>query len=263
MTKLTKPIEIDADVFLFDLDGTVFLGEIPIGDSINTLIKIGEMGKEVFFLTNNSSKSKQEYVKKLLGMGYPVKPHQIITSTLASVQYLNTRRLGKTVFPIGTDTFINEIKANGIAVADNDADIVLLAFDTNLTYDKLWKANILLEKGKEFIVTHPDITCPHHLGEMPDVGSIAALLECSSGRAPSVVCGKPYSPMAELVESMVSVPKDRIVMIGDRLYTDILFGINNGYKSLLVFTGETTPEMLADSGIKPTYTLNSINDLVN
>jgi NagD protein len=258
---MAKP-EIDADVFLFDLDGTVFLGETPIGNSINTLIELGRAGKKIFFLTNNSSKSKNEYVVKLTKMGYPIKPEQIITSTLAAIQYLNTRCKGKSVYPIGTDTFVGELKAHGIEVSEGEADIVLLAFDTNLTYDKLWKANILLEKGKEFFITHPDITCPHSLGDMPDVGSMAALLECSSGRAPSVVCGKPYSPMAELVESMVSVPKDRIVMIGDRLYTDILFGQNNGYKSLLVFSGETTPAMLNDSGIKPTYVLNSINDLI-
>ncbi|MCL2629898.1 MAG: HAD-IIA family hydrolase [Firmicutes bacterium] len=254
--------EIDADVFLFDLDGTVFLGDTPIGDSLNTLKKLEALGKTIFFLTNNSSKDKKEYVTKLTKLGYPAKIHQIVSSTLASIQYLKTRCPGKSVFPVGTKAFENELKSAGIEIKEDGADILLLAFDTTLTYDKIWKANVLLEKGKEFFATHPDIVCPSDIGDMPDVGSLMALLECSSGRGPSVICGKPYSPMAEIIESLVSVPRDRIMMIGDRLYTDILFGINNGYKSMLVFSGETTPQMLADSGIKPTYTLPTINDLI-
>ncbi len=253
-------LKIDADVFLFDLDGTIYLGDRPIGNAINTLKRLDADGKKVYFLTNNSSRDKNEYVAKLEGMGYPARPEQILTSTMAAILYLNTRCKGKSVYPVGTETFVSELKAAGIPIAE-DADIVLLAFDTTLTYEKIWKANILLEKGREFFATHPDIVCPSDIGDMPDVGALMALLECSSGRAPSVICGKPYSPMAEIVSGLVDTPRDRIVMLGDRLYTDILFGINNGYKSLLVYSGETTPEMLADSGIQPDYIFDSVDDL--
>lgn len=252
--------KIDAEVFLFDLDGTIYLGDKPICGAIDTLKRLGEQGKKIYFLTNNSSKDKSEYVQKLNNMGYPVRPDQVLTSTMATIQYLTTRRSGKSVYPLGTPAFVAEIKASGIEVKE-DADIVLLAFDTTLTYDKLWKANILLEKGREFIATHPDIVCPSDIGDMPDVGALMALLECSCGRAPSVICGKPYSPMAEIINKIVDVPKEKIVMVGDRLYTDILFGINNGYQSLLVFSGETTPEMLASSGIQPTAVLPSVNEI--
>jgi len=254
-------LKMDADVFLFDLDGTIYLGDKLIGDSVGTLKKLDEAGKKVFFLTNNSSRDKSEYVKKITGLGYPVRPEQILTSTMATVRYLTTRRPGKSVYPVGTAAFIAEIKEAGIEVKE-DADIVLLAFDTTLNYEKIWKANILLEKGREFIVTHPDIVCPSDIGDMPDVGSLMALLECSCGRAPSVICGKPYSPMAEIINTRVSEPKEKIVMVGDRLYTDILFGINNNYKSLLVLSGETTAEMLASSGIQPTLVLPSVNEII-
>ncbi|MDD3946489.1 MAG: HAD-IIA family hydrolase [Clostridia bacterium] len=254
-------LKIDAEVFLFDLDGTVYLGNKPIGDAVETLKKLTEAGKKVFFLTNNSSRDKQEYVKKLTDMGYPALPEQILTSTMATIQYLTTRRKGKSVYPLGTPAFVSEIKAAGIEVKE-DADIVLLAFDTTLNYEKLWKANILLEKGREFMATHPDTVCPSDIGDMPDVGALMALLECSCGRAPSVICGKPYSPMAEIIDKTVHVAREKIVMVGDRLYTDILFGINNNYQSLLVLSGETTPEMLASSGIQPTVVLPSINEII-
>ncbi len=255
-------LNVDADLFLFDLDGTVYLGNQPIEGAIDTLKALTAMGKRVCFLTNNSSKDKREYVKKLTAMGYPVDLFQIITSTMAAIQFLHTRRPSKSVYPIGTPTFIKSLEEENIPISD-DADIVLLAFDTSLTYDKLWHANVLLDKGREFIATHPDTVCPSDVGDMPDVGALMALFECSCGRAPSVICGKPYSPMAEIIGHLFDIPKEKIVMIGDRLYTDILFGVNNGYQSVLVLSGETTREMLNASGIKPTYVFDSISGLIS
>jgi HAD superfamily hydrolase (TIGR01450 family) len=254
-------LRIEADVFLFDLDGTIYLGDKPIGNAIATLSALGEMGKQVYFLTNNSSRNKSEYIQKLTRMGYAAKEGQILTSAMAAIRYLQTRKPGKSVYPVGTPAFVQELKDNNILISE-DGDIVLLGFDTTLTYEKIWRANILLEKGREFVVTHPDIVCPSDVGDMPDVGALLALLECSSGRAPSVICGKPYSPMAEIINDRVTCKKDKIVMVGDRLYTDILFGINNGYKSLLVLSGETTAEMLNDSGIKPDYVLSSVENII-
>jgi NagD protein len=181
---------------------------------------------------------------------------------MAAVQFLHTRRPSKSVYPIGTPTFVQTLEEEGVPISE-DADIVLLAFDTTLNYEKLWKANVLLEKGREFIATHPDTVCPSDIGDMPDVGALMALFECSCGRAPSVICGKPYSPMAEIINHLFDIPKERICMIGDRLYTDILFGINNGYQSVLVLSGETTKEMLSASGIKPTYVFDSVQSLVS
>ena len=252
---------VDADLFLFDLDGTIYLGDKPIEGAIDTLKKLTAMGKKVCFLTNNSSKDKREYVKKISSMGYPVDLWQIVTSTMAAVQFLHTRRPSKSVYPIGTPTFVQTLEEEGVPISE-DADIVLLAFDTTLTYEKLWKANILLEKGREFIATHPDTVCPSDIGDMPDVGAMMALFECSCGRAPSTICGKPYSPMAEIIGHLFDIPKERICMIGDRLYTDILFGINNGYQSVLVLSGETTKEMLSASGIKPSFVFDSVVSLV-
>lgn len=254
-------LNVDADLFLFDLDGTIYLGNQALPGAVETLKKLDALGKKVCFLTNNSSRDKREYVKKISALGYPVDESCIITSTMAAIQYLKTRAPGKSVYPVGTAPFIAELEKAGIPISE-DADVVLLGFDTTLTYDKIWKANVLLETGREFITTHPDTVCPSDKGDMPDVGALMALLECSSGRTPSVICGKPYSPMAEIVAGLFDTPKERIAMVGDRLYTDILFGINNGLQSVLVFTGETTREMFAASGIRPTYVLDGVRDIV-
>ncbi|MGI6136652.1 MAG: HAD-IIA family hydrolase [Christensenellales bacterium] len=255
-------LKIDAELFLFDLDGTVYLGDTVIEGAIETLKKLTAMGKKVCFLTNNSSKDKREYVKKITDMGYPVDLWQIITSTMATIRYLHTRRPGKSVYPVGTPAFIEELKKASIPLAKEDADIFLLGFDTTLTYEKIWNGNILLEKGREFFATHPDFVCPSERGDMPDVGAMMAMFESASGRTASVICGKPHEPMAEIVESLFDIPKEKTVMIGDRLYTDILFGINHGFQTILVLSGETTHEMLLDSGIHPTMVLPSIAHLI-
>jgi len=202
------------------------------------------------------------YVEKITRMGYPVTRDDIVSSSTAAFHYLKTRRAGKTVYPVATPAFRAEMEREGIKAAE-DADIVLLTFDTTLTYNKLLHACRLLQKGREYIATHPDLVCPSENGDMPDIGSFMALIELSTGgRRPSVVCGKPYAPMADYVLDRFRVPREKIAMVGDRLYTDIALGVNNNLKSVLVLTGETTTDMLARSELKPTLTLKSINELV-
>ncbi|MDR0751590.1 MAG: HAD-IIA family hydrolase [Christensenellaceae bacterium] len=260
-TEKPKRLKIDADIFLFDLDGTIYLGDEPIPGALDLLHFLRELKKQVFFLTNNSSKTVDEYLVKLKKIGYIAEDYQIITSTLASINYLKTHHLGKSVFPLGTAAFSAELIKNEIKISEN-ADIVLLAFDTDLNYNKLWRANVLLDSGALFVATHPDLTCPSDIGNMPDVGSLTALLTASSGRKPDMICGKPYAPMADIVNKQVNVSKERVLMIGDRLYTDILFGINNGYRTLAVLTGEISRELLDSSDITPTYVMQSVASLL-
>ncbi len=250
----------DIDLFLFDLDGTVNMGDIPLDGAIDTLNRLTAAGKMVCFVTNNSSKSKYDYLEKIHRLGYKAKIEQIITSGMATAQYLSRYRPYKSVYVLGTDQLKREMGDYGIEIKD-DGDIVVLGFDTSLTYDKLFHACILLEQGREFIATHPDFVCPSEYGNMPDTGAIMALIEKTNGRTPSVVIGKPNAPMAEFVFDHCHVEPGKVAMVGDRLYTDILFGKNNKMTSILVLTGETTIEMLNASDIKPDMVLNSINDI--
>ncbi len=255
-------IIVDVDAFVFDLDGTIYLGDKVIGDALNTLAKLQEMGRKVYFLTNNSSKAKGEYVAKLAKMGYDCKEEQVLSSTMATILYLNKHCAGKTVYPLGTKSFENDLIEGGIKVVDKNADIVVLAYDSTLTYAKMQEANWMLLNGSDFIATHPDDVCPSDLGDMPDVGAILAMFKVSSKREPSVICGKPNAPMAELLEGVVGLPKDRIAMVGDRLYTDIAFGIKNGYKSIAVLSGEATMEEINKSDLNPDYILASVDALI-
>jgi HAD superfamily hydrolase (TIGR01450 family) len=164
---------------------------------------------------------------------------------------------------LGTDCLKQEFKDYGIEVKEigEDADCVVLAFDTELTYEKLFHATNLIGKGRIYIATHPDFVCPSEEGDMPDAGACMALIEKTNGRMPDVIVGKPYQPMAEFVFDHYSVNPEDVAFVGDRLYTDIQFGINNKMTSILVLTGETTLEMLHKSDVHPDYVLESVNEL--
>jgi HAD superfamily hydrolase (TIGR01450 family) len=253
----------DVELYLFDLDGTVNMGEIPLEGAIDTLKKLDSLGKKVAFVTNNSSKSLDTYMKKMKRMGYDAEEWQIISSSMSTVHYMKKHYKGKKLYVVGIPYLVDEFKAAGFEVCE-DADVVVLSYDITLTYDKLLHACILLHNpATGYIATHPDITCPSNIGDMPDIGAfMSAIGLTTGGRQPSVICGKPYFPMAEFVTERFNTPPHKIAMIGDRLYTDIPFGLNNGFVSVLVLTGETTLKMLEESGVKPDYVLPSINQLI-
>ncbi len=253
----------DLDVFLFDMDGTLNMGEIPLDGAMDTLRELEKLGKKVCFVTNNSSKSKYDYFEKVHRMGYDCKMEQIITSGMATAQYLNRYHPYKSVYVLGTDCLKQEFADYGIEVKEinEGADIVVLAFDTELTYKKLFYATQLIGKGSGYIATHPDYVCPSDEGDMPDAGAMMSLINDTVHRMPDVVVGKPNFAMAEYVFDHCSVSPEKVAFVGDRLYTDIKFGINNNMTSILVLTGETSLEMLNESDIKPSYVLDSVNEI--
>lgn len=253
----------DVKVFLFDMDGTLNMGDIPLDGAMETLKILTEAGKTVCFVTNNSSRSKYDYLEKIHRMGYDAKPEQIITSGMATAQYINRHLPYKSAYILGTDALKQEFKDYGIEVKEigEDADILVLAFDTELTYEKLFHATNLIAAGKTYVATHPDFVCPSDKGDMPDAGAFMDLIEATNGHRPDVVIGKPCAPMAEFVFDHCSAAAEECAFVGDRLYTDIKFGVNNGMTSVLVLTGETTVDMLFKSDVKPDYVLDSVNEL--
>ena len=253
----------DVEVFLFDLDGTLNMGETPIPGAMDTLRILDSKGKKVFFVTNNSSKSKYEYLKKIQRLGYDADISQIVTSGMATASYLNKHYKGKSVYVLGVEALKKEFEEYGIktTTVNEDADIMILAFDTELTYEKLWHATNLVGEGKLYIATHPDFVCPSDKGNMPDAGALIALVEKTAGRTPDVIVGKPYAPMAEYVFDFCGVTPEKVAFVGDRLYTDVKFAINNGMTSVLVLSGETTKEMYEESGLDIDYIYPSVNEL--
>ncbi len=252
----------DIDVFLFDMDGTLNMGEQPIDGAMETLRILNQKGKQVFFVTNNSSKARADYVQKINRLGYHAVEEQIITSGMATASYLNKHYPNQKIYVLGTQTLKNEFLSYHINITEEeDADVMVLAFDTELTYEKLWKATNVVGKGKPYVATHPDFVCPSDRGNMPDAGSYIALVEKTTGRLPDVVIGKPYAPIAEFTADFCKASLDKMAFVGDRLYTDIRFGVENGMTGILVMTGETTKEMLAESSVRPDYVLDSVNAL--
>lgn len=250
-------------VYLFDMDGTLNMGDVPIDGAMETLKILTEAGKKVCFVTNNSSKSKYDYLKKVRRMGYDAEIGQIVTSGMAAASYLNKHFPGQRVFVLGTETLVNELQESGVKTVGTgeDADIMLLAFDTELTYAKLWHATNLVGQGKTYIATHPDLVCPSDKGNMPDAGAYIACVEKTTGRLPEIIIGKPYAPMAEYVFDFCNVTADEVAFVGDRLYTDIKFAINNGMTGVLVLSGETDEKMLKESGLDVDYVFDTVNEL--
>ena len=176
------------------------------------------------------------------------------------IHFLKTHRPGKKVYLLGTPDLRRSFQEAGIPLTEEMPDIVLLGFDTTLTYEKLERACHYIRSGAEFLCTHEDINCPTEYGFMPDAGAMCALITASTGVAPKFT-GKPHAEVLEILEAKTGICRQDMVAVGDRLYTDIALGARNGVSSVLVLSGETTMEDLARSEIRPTIVLPNIGSL--
>ncbi|MBP5242086.1 MAG: HAD-IIA family hydrolase [Clostridia bacterium] len=249
------------EVFLLDMDGTVYFDETPIGDMKNTLRKLRSAGKKLVYFTNNSSKTPDEYVNKLKRIGLWEDADMVYTSAMATAEYLAEFHKGKRVYIVATDAVKKSFEEYGVNVVEENPDICVLAYDTSLTFEKLKKINKYVVEGAFYIATHPDDVCPSKDVFPPDVGSFIALLKVSSGKLPDLICGKPHTTMGECIMRKLGVNKSQVTMVGDRLHTDIRFGTNNGFHTLLVMSGETTEEILKNSPDSPEVILPSLNEI--
>ena len=253
----------DTELFLLDLDGTVYLDETPIGDMQDTLARLREMGKKLVFLTNNSSKTQAEYVDKLTRIGLFDARDGVYTSGMATALYLKEHCAGRRVYLVATERVRTEFEGMGIVLDEENPDVCVLAYDLELNFDKIRRLDRFLRAGKPFFATHPDDVCPTKDGSMPDVGSFLAMFERSSGRKPDLVVGKPYSVMAECLTRTFKVPRGRMCMVGDRMHTDIRFGNDSGMHTILVLSGESTRETMKRFPDRPELILNDFNELLS
>ncbi len=249
-------------LFLMDMDGTVYVGNKKIPGAFEALEELKRRGKKVLFLTNNSSKTATSYVKKLSSMDYPATEKDIFSSGEATIRFLLDKRKGKKVLLLANSDVYNQFKEEGILLTEENPDIVLVCFDTELNYKKLTLACNNLFEGKEYIVSHPDFVCPANPYPIPDVGSFMALIRAVTGRDPDLVIGKPYETMAEYIMKDFHLRPEEIAMCGDRLYTDIQFAKNAGMTGILVLTGETTLEDLKTNPVHPDVILDTFSDVL-
>ena len=251
----------NCQLFLLDMDGTLYLGDAVLPGAHDFVNGLAGMGKRFVYLTNNSSRASLDYVQRLRRLGFPCERENVFTSGEASALYLREHFPGKGVYLVGTAALRRELEAAGVRLTEEDADVVLVGFDTELVYIKLEKALRFLRRGAAFAACNPDWVCPMDGGEvLPDCGSICALLTAAGGGEPLYI-GKPNRNMIDIISRRFGVSPDRICCVGDRLYTDIAVARNAGAVSALVLSGETTREMLDASPQKPDYVFGSVNDL--
>lgn len=237
-------------LFVLDLDGTVSLGDRLLPGAAEMIARARALGRRILFFTNNTSRSPLEYVERLNRMGLAVTRADILTAGDVTVHYLRQRHPDARVFLLGVPALRESFAAGGIRLVEEDPDLVVAGFDKTLTYERLEKACVFLRRGAGFLATHPDINCPTEAEPIPDCGAICAAITASTGRAPRCL-GKPAAETVELVEAVSGLRRESIAFVGDRLYTDVACGIRNGALGILVMTGETTPDMLAESRFSP------------
>ncbi|TFG49609.1 MAG: HAD-IIA family hydrolase [Anaerolineales bacterium] len=247
--------------FLFDLDGTIYLGDQLLPGAADTLAYLDEIGKPYFFLTNNSSRSRADYVKKMAKYGLEVKEEKIFSSGMATAIYLLKEKPAARVYLVGTPSLEEEFRAYGFQLVEEDPDYVVLGFDTTLTYDKIRRLCDFVVAGKPYLATHPDINCPTPEGFMPDIGAMMAMIQASTGRKADVIVGKPHPPMVEAIESLTGFQSQNLTMVGDRLYTDIAMGAA-GIQTVLVLSGETKIEDLPDAPHQPDLVCENLGALL-
>lgn len=263
MTRENRIMLTSIKAFVLDMDGTIYLGDHLL-PGVCDFVKYLQQGNIPFlFLTNNSSKHRKLYAEKLNHLGLNVDPSEIFTSGEATANFLQQHFAEiKKIDLYGTPALEEEFVGNGFELTVGNPQAVVLGFDTTLTYEKLWRLCDEVRSGLPYFATHPDINCPLENGVMPDIGSIIAFVEASTGRSPDFVIGKPNLPIVESLIKRLGLPADQICMVGDRLYTDVALG-QAGFRTVLVLSGETKAGDLADSPYKPDLVVENIGELLH
>ncbi|MDO5852617.1 MAG: HAD-IIA family hydrolase [Thermoplasmata archaeon] len=246
--------------FMLDMDGTIYKGGAPIPGAREFISFLREQRIPFVFLTNNSSHARSFYSEKLGRLGFDASVDDILTSTTATIRFLISERFGKRVYAVATPDVAAEMENAGIELTDEDPDIVVLTFDTTITYEKINKAYRFLKGGAELIATHPDDLCPTEDSYDIDIGPFIRMFE-QMCQTQAVVIGKPNRLMLEMAAREMGVPPSETVMVGDRLYTDIAMAARAGTQSILVLSGETDRAMLRESDTVPTAVADSVADI--
>lgn len=253
----------DVKLFVLDMDGTIYLGDRLFPYTLDFLRRVEETGRDFCFFTNNSSKNRQAYLEKLSRMGIHVPPEKMLISNGVILDWLRENRPGQSAYVVGTPALVEDFQAAGVALSDTSPDYVVLGFDTTLTYNKIRLACDFIRAGAPVYGANPDWNCPVEGGGfIPDCGSIAALVKASTG----VQCeffGKPSRHTLNYMLKHTGCRPRELAVVGDRLYTDIAVAAGTEVTSVLVMSGETTPELLASSQVQPDIVVENIGALAN
>ena len=249
----------DIRAFLLDMDGTIYLGNRPIEGSDEFIRALRKKGKKSLFLTNTPSQNSRYYREKLGKMGIEVEEGEILTSGEVALHYLKEKGIDK-IYPLATPALEEIFDRGGLDRRSEAPQMVVVGFDTTLTYQKLERACHFIQRGVPWMTTHPDRVCPTENGYIPDCGAFRALIEEATGIPPQMVLGKPSLYLARLALEKIGAGAEETVMVGDRLYTDIAMGKEAGLRTMLVFSGETKERDLEHSDFQPDFVFSSVRE---
>jgi len=262
------------DGFVFDLDGTVYLGESALPGAVKAIAALRARGKRTLFVSNKPLEPGDAYAAKLTRLGIPTRPDQIVTSAFVLGFYLSRRHPDLRFYVIGEPNLKAELRGHGLTVVDElldqdprqiidpqGIDAVVVAFDRTLDYRKLNTAYQALCRGARFFATNADKACPVPGGAIPDAGATIAALEYITGRELELVAGKPSRLMMEVAMERMGLPPERCMMVGDRLETDIRMGQRAGMVTAAVLTGVSSREDVARMTDPPDLVLENLGEL--
>lgn len=251
-------------LYLLDMDGTIYLDETVFDGTVEFLNYVRGRGGHCVFLTNNSSRGIDAYMEKMKRLGIPAEAGDFVTSADAAIMYLRKSYRDALCYVCGTESLKAMLRASGLRIAENaddDVSVVLLGYDTELTYKKLEDCCRLLMRGCDYVATHPDMVCPVSYGFAPDCGSVIQMLKTATGREPLVI-GKPKPAMALYAMERFGATKEQTALMGDRLYTDIACGVNAGIDTIFVLSGEGVMSDIEKYGVEPAYIFPGIRQVL-
>ena len=253
------------EAIFLDLDGTIYLGSELIDGALDFLERCDKRGIKRFFLSNNSSRSVEQYVSKLEKLGIPASDEDVLLSTHDLLSWLKRNNVSKT-WLVGTEGMRDMLEKYGIQTDSNEPQYVVLGYDTEINYHKISTASIHLHTGVPLVASHPDMVCPSPNGGLPDVGAYVAMFKATTGVEPVHITGKPNAGMILHKIEELGLNPEKCAMVGDRLYTDIAMASRAGCVGILVLSGEATREDVAklDEGAEqiPTIIVNSVAELL-
>ncbi len=248
-------------LFVLDMDGTVYLGPELIEGSLDFIREVdADPDRDYIFFTNNASRVPSVYVEKLHKLGLDVTEDKVVTAGDVCAEFLKVNYPGAKIFLNGTPVLVENWKEKGLQIVEEDPDVCVQSFDTTLTYHKLDRICHYIRNGAPFIATHMDTNCPTEYGFMPDCGAMCSLITDSTGVKPRFL-GKPWKETVDMITEITGVPAAEMAFVGDRLYTDVRTGVDNGAKGFLVLTGEADMQTVAESDVEPTCIYDSLNEM--
>ena len=250
-------------LYLLDMDGTIYNENEIFDGKLEFLEEIERRDGQYVFITNNSSKSVEDYVQKVRAMGIKAEYENFYTSGQATAMYLKENYPNQVVYCMGTKSLIKELREAGIEVVtevDERAGVVLLGFDTENTSEKIRNTCIMLGRDVAYLATNPDLVCPVSFGYIPDCGSMSIMLKNATGKEPFFI-GKPEPIMVNCVLKKLNCKREDAVIVGDRLYTDIKTGANAQVDTICVLSGEASMEDILQGEVEPTYIFKSVKEI--